>query len=103
MGAFEFGKPDIEYNGESVEVFPNFPNPFRTYTNLRFGLPERHLVSLTLYNTLGQKIETVFEDKAFDRGINFVEVDLSRFSSGTYIYVLKIGNTFKAGKIVLLR
>lgn len=43
------------------ELEPNYPNPFNGSTFIRYRLPARSRVSLTIHNLLGEKIATLFE------------------------------------------
>ncbi|HEY6953550.1 MAG TPA: S8 family serine peptidase, partial [Bacteroidota bacterium] len=43
----------------SFELEQNFPNPFNPNTTIRFFVPTRSLVSIAIYNILGQKIADI--------------------------------------------
>lgn len=67
-------------------IQPNYPNPFRTSTNLPFDVPSDSRVTIAIYNMSGQKIlEPVYQER-YNAGSYNKEVDLSRFASGVYIY-----------------
>jgi len=80
----------------------NFPNPFNPSTTLRYGLPRRSHVLLTVHNTLGQQI-AVLQEGEQEAGYHEVVVDASGLASGVYLYRLQAGDFVQAKKLVLLR
>ncbi|MDE3056375.1 MAG: T9SS type A sorting domain-containing protein [Bacteroidota bacterium] len=44
---------------DSYELANNYPNPFNPSTTIGFGVPQSGVVSVTIYNILGQKVRTL--------------------------------------------
>ncbi len=86
----------------------NYPNPFSkssggsSTTTISYSLPNAASVSLTIYNTLGQKV-AVLERGFKQSGIHKVYFDASKLSSGVYIYTLRAGQFTASKKMVLIR
>jgi len=64
----------------------NYPNPFNPSTNISFTLPEASIVTLTVYNVLGQEVAHVLNHENMDEGEQVVEFDASALTSGVYFY-----------------
>jgi hypothetical protein len=84
------------------ELFQNYPNPFNTSTVIRYGIPELSHVSITIFNSLGQKItELVHEEhEAYFYEITF---DASYLPSGIYIYRLQAGAYVESKRMLYLK
>jgi hypothetical protein len=93
--------PESEFP-ESAYVTQNYPNPFNPSTTIRFGLPERSHVLLTVFNTLGQQVATLVQGEQ-DAGYHEVRFDATGFSSGVYFYRLQAGNFLQTRKMALVR
>jgi hypothetical protein len=103
---------DIEDNRkiipESYELSQNYPNPFNPTTNIRFALPEKGDVKLTIYNMLGQKVRTLVKTK-MDAGYYKVawngKSDAGmNVASGMYFYKIDVNNKFiKTKKMIMLK
>ncbi len=83
-------------------LYQNFPNPFNPVTTIRYGLPQKSAVTLTVYNLLGQEVATLvtMEEEA---GYHEVRFDGSGLASGVYIYRLQAGDFVQSRKLILLR
>lgn len=66
----------------------NYPNPFNPTTNIRFELPEPAIVTLKLYNMLGQEIATLIDHEELDESEQEIEFNANMLASGIYFYRL---------------
>jgi len=80
----------------------NFPNPFNPTTNINFSIPVTGYVTLTIYNTLGQKIATLVNGIR-EAGTHNISFDGSNLISGIYFYKLESGNFVQVQKMILLK
>ena len=80
----------------------NYPNPFNPSTNITFVLPQSTKVQLTVYNMLGQKVQTLV-DGNLTSGSHTVRFEASNLSSGIYIYQLRTPTTSLTQRMVLVK
>ncbi len=52
---------------EEFTLFPNYPNPFNPETTIRFQIPKAAMVALDVFNTLGQKVRAL-QNNRFEAG-----------------------------------
>lgn len=95
------------YIPEKFELFQNYPNPFNPETEISYQIPKSCLVSLIVYNQMGQTIRTLKNENQepgkyvirWDGKDNFG----GQVSSGIYMYVLKAGEFQETKKAILLQ
>ena len=80
----------------------NYPNPFNPSTTIRYGLPNRSHVSLTVFNTLGQQV-ALLQNGDQEAGYHDVRFDGSGLSSGVYFYQMQAGGFVQTRRLILLR
>jgi len=102
VGVENDNKDVINYNPSNFIVETNYPNPFNPETNIRFFIPENNIVKMNVYNILGQKILSVYNDYLKSGWHNFA-VNMNNFSSGTYFCIIEWKQQRKAIKLQLLK
>jgi hypothetical protein len=80
----------------------NYPNPFNPKTIINYELPITNEVELSIYNLIGQKVQTLVSGRQ-QAGYYQVEWDATGFSSGVYFYHLQAGGHHEVRKMVLLK
>ena len=79
----------------------NYLNPVNdAKTIIEFNLPEKAQAELALYNSIGQKIKTVFNSQ-LNAGTHQWNVDVSELNNGLYFYELKAGNQKATMKMII--
>ena len=80
----------------------NFPNPFNPSTSISYSLPKAGMVTLAIFNTLGQKVKEVVNE--FQEAGNYtVSLNASDLSSGNYIYNVSVNGQSINKKMLLLK
>ncbi|SVC99266.1 uncharacterized protein METZ01_LOCUS352120, partial [marine metagenome] len=92
---------------ETFTLYQNYPNPFNPITSLRYDLPERVQVTLTIYDMLGKQI-TQLVNSIQESGIKIVQWDATDnmgrpVSAGVYLYQIQAVEFVQTKKMVLLK
>ena len=67
----------------------NFPNPFNPTTTMRFGIPEKGNVKLSVLNILGEEIRVLLNGEK-DAGYHSIDFNGSDLTSGVYFYRIQV-------------
>jgi Secretion system C-terminal sorting domain len=84
------------------ELAQNYPNPFNPKTSIQFSLTNATNVSLVVYNTIGQKVADLINQR-MEAGIHNTDFDASNLNSGIYIYMLTTENNTLTKKMILMK
>jgi hypothetical protein len=80
----------------------NYPNPFNPSTTISFSIPEGSFVSLKIFNSLGEEVETLVA-KELSAGNYKYEWNAKSLTSGIYFYKLQTENFVETKKMILLK
>ena len=88
------GEDALSSDNELSDILPNefvlnqnYPNPFNPSTTIQFGLTERSITKLEVFNILGESVSKAV-DESLDAGFYNFKIDMKGLASGMYFYRL---------------
>ncbi len=84
------------------ELLQNYPNPFNPSTTIKFAIPEASMVTLAVFNALGEEV-ALLVDSFMESGIYEVNFDAIGLNSGMYFYRIQAGDFNQVKKMTLLK
>lgn len=87
---------------EPPTLFDSQPNPFNPVTRIRYVLPRREFVTLSVYDVQGREVARLI-DRIQPAGEHVQEWDARGFASGIYFYRLSAGRYHETRRMVLLK
>lgn len=91
-------------NEELINTYQlaNYPNPFNGQTRINFSIPQNSLVTIRVYNLLGQIVEEIYRGRK-EAGKHIINWQPTELSSGAYIVVLQTPNQIITTKVLYLK
>ena len=80
----------------------NYPNPFNPSTVISFSVPKSGLVTLKVYNLLGQEVATLVNENLAANSYK-VTFDAKNLTSGVYFYNIKAGDFSLSKKMMFVK
>jgi hypothetical protein len=81
----------------------NYPNPFNPSTQIDYSLPKQSVVSLKVYDILGQEVAALVNNAIKPAG-NYTEVfNAANLPSGIYYYRISAGDYKDVRKMILIK
>ena len=80
----------------------NYPNPFNPTTEIKYSIPLSSIVTLKVYNLLGQEVVTLVNHEQ-NSGNYIVNFDASKLASGVYLYRIQAGYFSLTKKMILVK
>jgi M6 family metalloprotease-like protein len=80
----------------------NYPNPFNPSTVISFSVPKAGLVTLKVYNLLGQEVATLVNGYLAANNYS-VKFDAKHLTSGVYFYTIKAGDFSLSKKMMYIK
>jgi hypothetical protein len=86
----------------TISLDQNYPNPFNPSTTISYSVPRSAIVSLAIFNTLGQKVASLVNRRE-EVGYHQVIWNATNAPSGIYFYRLRAGEFVETKKMILLK
>jgi len=80
----------------------NYPNPFNPVTEIKYEIPEEGLVSLKVFNILGEEVAVLVNERQ-PQGNYTATFSAGILPSGVYVYTLESGGYTSVKKCVLMK
>ena len=99
--------PSTNYSPKSFKVNQNYPNPFNPITNLNYELADDAYVSITIYDILGNVINSLVNTNQ-PSGYKTIQWNATNnqgqsVSAGVYLYSIEVGGSRQVKKMILLK
>ncbi len=94
--------PDSKTNSENIVLQVNsYPNPFHTVTLIQYTIPNENTdVKLHVFNSNGQKIQTLVNTKRHKSGTFKMPFDARNLPTGLYYYAFRANDFTQTGKLL---
>jgi len=96
------GVEPSEQQPRAFHLFQNYPNPFNPTTSISFYVPAVGLVTLKVFNVLGEEV-AMLVNKSMQPGEHTVRFDASGLPSGMYMCRLGSNDLSISRKMVLMK
>ncbi len=87
---------------KSYTLSQNYPNPFNPTTKIKFALPERAKVNLSIFNVLGEKVAELVNGEV-ETGYHETQWNATSHPSGIYLYQLTTGRFREVRKMIMIK
>jgi len=83
----------------------NYPNPFNPSTTIRYQVPKPSIISLIIYDILGNEVAVLTDNEYREAGTYSIEFNTDKFnlSSGVYFYQMRAGQFVDTKKLSLIK
>ncbi|MBN1561100.1 T9SS type A sorting domain-containing protein [candidate division KSB1 bacterium] len=95
-------EPESETVPKDFELSQNYPNPFNPSTTIKFALPERSHVRLTLFNLMGVESAKIAEGD-YDAGQHEIVFHAGNLSAGVYLYKIDTERFSAVKKLAIVK
>lgn len=98
---------DNDYLYQNVTLYKNYPNPFNSWTIIKYSTPVDQNIELNVYDLRGGLIKNLLK-KSHTQGVNLIKWDATdnlgkKVPVGVYLYQIKSNNNLQMKKMILLK
>lgn len=86
----------------SYSLFHNYPNPFNPVTKIKFQLPQKDFVNITVFDNSGKLVQALVNENLYS-GTYECEFDGSNLASGVYFYRITTTRFSDVKKMILVK
>jgi len=87
----------------TIQVLPDYPNPFNSSTTISFSISKPAFIDLTIFNSSGEFIESLIHENK-DAGFYQIDWQASNLSSGIYFLNFKVDGLLEnTSKLLFLK
>lgn len=91
-----------EIHPHNFTIYQNYPNPFNPETTIRFYIPLKSSVVVTVYNMLGELVAQPINN-VLEAGEHSIKFSADNLPSGIYFYRIQAGKNTETRKMILLK
>lgn len=94
---------EIAEAGPVTSISTATPNPFRQFSIIQFQTQAHATVSLTVYNTLGEEVARLMEERELDAGFHTSFFQPAGLPAGAYYYKLRVDDAVYSEQMIYVR
>lgn len=118
IGNYSYRLKQIDYNGnykyydlsneviinvpDKFNLSQNYPNPFNPSTKIKFEIPKKIFVGLTIFDAIGREIKKLVNEE-LPEGSYEVNWDASFLPSGIYFYKIETSDYTQTKQMILIK
>ncbi|HMD13306.1 MAG TPA: T9SS type A sorting domain-containing protein, partial [Bacteroidota bacterium] len=106
---YDLDKPNVTTGVKDPKNLPrvfalaqNYPNPFNPVTRIEYQVPKTAVVTIKVYNVLGQEVSTLV-NSVKTAGYYQASFGGAQYSTGIYFYRMSAGSFVSTKKMVYLK
>ena len=101
-GVVSVDYPKGEAMPQEYRLSQNYPNPFNPTTTIEYTLPKQSMVTITIYDAIGNEIERLYSGEKAP-GTYSIQWNAANYASGIYFYKLSADAFVQVKKMLLLK
>jgi len=88
-------------NPKDFYLFQNYPNPFNAITVIKYSVPKKSFVNISVYDIRGEKVSQLVNEEN-ERGVYIINFRGNKLSTGVYLYRMFTSSGYSSSKKLIL-